>query len=246
MKGGGLVADGILTPAEISLRLLAAIVASGMIGYERERKGHEAGIRTHALVAVGSCLFALIQLKMAIDLINLTKADPTAAQNLRADMTRVLAQVVSGVGFLGAGTIIINKRRVRGLTTAASIWTTAAIGMGFGLGYYFTMVLSTIIVLVTLMTFKKLFRTPSPLTFEVLYVEQPELSSDIKNFMRGKKVPLLEDHYYYEMKDGIIHHRNHYTIDSSVLASRSEFFDELFYVGEIQEIRSLYIIEEEV
>ncbi|MDO5707443.1 MAG: MgtC/SapB family protein [Andreesenia angusta] len=232
-----------LTPKEIIIRLFAAIIAGGLIGYEREKKGHEAGLRTHILVVVGSCLFSIIQIKIALTAISMVKASEESALVIRTDLTRIVAQVVSGVGFLGAGTIIISKKRVRGLTTAASIWTTAALGVGFGMGYFFTMTLSTIMVLITLTVSKKLFRAPDPINFEVAYINQPELSKEIRNFFKDKKVTLLADHYYYVMKEETIYHRNHYTIDASLLESKSEFFDELFHLGEIDEIKSLYILK---
>lgn len=229
-----------LSPLEITMRIIGAIVASALIGYERERKGHEAGIRTHTLVAVGSCIFAIIQVKTAFKAIELSGIKEHLESAISIDMTRIVAQVVSGVGFLGAGTIIISKRRVRGLTTAASIWTTAAIGVGFGMGYFFTTALSTVVVLITLVIFKKLFKSPIPLTFEVAYLEQPNLSKKIKEYIHMNKIPLLSDHYYYELKEGIIYHKNYYTIDTNEIESKSEFFDGLFHIGEIQMIRSIY------
>lgn len=96
-------------------RLLAALVLGAFIGYERQRHGHVAGIRTYGTVALGACLFGLVSLRI-------TEAT--------ADPTRIAAQVVSGIGFLGAGIILQDQRgRTRGITTAANIWATAAVGL---------------------------------------------------------------------------------------------------------------------
>jgi putative Mg2+ transporter-C (MgtC) family protein len=107
-----------------------------MLGTEREFHGHPAGIRTMALIGAGACLFTAVGLEPLF--------------GGRTDPTRIAAQIVTGVGFLGAGSILRQGDEVRGLTTAASIWVTAAIGMAVGFGYYATAVLTTVIVLVVL------------------------------------------------------------------------------------------------
>jgi len=121
----------------ITLRLLIAAILGGLLGYERELKGKPAGLRTHMLVAVGAALFVLI---------------PQQAGASVADLTRVLQGLVAGVGFLGAGAIIMGNQRVetKGLTTAASIWLTAAIGVAAGMGRESTAVLSTLLALLIL------------------------------------------------------------------------------------------------
>jgi len=118
----------------ITLRLLVAAVLGGLLGYEREQKGKSAGVRTHMLVAIGAALFVLI---------------PQQAGASTADLSRVLQGVIAGVGFLGAGAIIFGNKEVetRGLTTAAGIWVTAAIGIAAGMGRESTAVLSTLVAL---------------------------------------------------------------------------------------------------
>ena len=121
----------------ISLRLVLAAALGGLLGYEREQKGKAAGLRTHMLVALGAALFVLI---------------PQQAGASIADLTRVLQGLVAGVGFLGAGAIIMGKRQeeAKGMTTAAGIWLTAAIGVAAGMGREATAVLSTFLALVIL------------------------------------------------------------------------------------------------
>lgn len=118
----------------ITLRLLVAAVLGGLLGYEREHHGKSAGVRTHMLVAMGAALFVLI---------------PQQAGVSNSDMTRVLQGLITGVGFLGAGTIIFKSGQdeVRGLTTAAGIWVTAAIGLAAGMGRESTAILSTFVAL---------------------------------------------------------------------------------------------------
>ncbi|WP_159670693.1 MgtC/SapB family protein [Andreprevotia sp. IGB-42] len=121
----------------IVVRLLLAAVLGGVLGYEREQKGKAAGIRTHMLVALGAALFVLV---------------PQLAGTAVADMSRVIQGIVTGVGFLGAGAIIKQhaEENVQGLTTAAGLWMTAAIGIACGLGRESTAVLSTFLALAIL------------------------------------------------------------------------------------------------
>ena len=121
----------------IVLRLSVAAILGGALGFEREQKGKAAGLRTHMLVALGAALFVLI---------------PQQAGVSDADLTRVLQGLVAGVGFLGAGSIIKGggEEEVKGLTTAAGIWLTAAIGVAAGTGREATAVLSTLLTLVIL------------------------------------------------------------------------------------------------
>jgi len=130
----------------ITLRLLVAAMLGGLLGYERERQGKSAGVRTHMLVAIGAALFVLI---------------PQQAGASSADLSRVLQGLIAGVGFLGAGAIIMGTKDVetRGLTTAAGIWVTAAIGMAAGMGRESTAVLSTVIALLVLSVVPSVFRT---------------------------------------------------------------------------------------
>ena len=121
----------------ITLRLLVAATLGGLLGYEREKQGKSAGVRTHMLVAIGAALFVLI---------------PQQAGASTADLTRVLQGLIAGVGFLGTGAIILGTKQVetRGLTTAAGIWVTAAIGVAAGMGRESTAVLSTLVALFVL------------------------------------------------------------------------------------------------
>ena len=193
------------------------------------------------LVAIGASIFALIQLKIAYSSIELMEHHDVSVS---VEMTRIVAQVVSGVGFLGAGTIMMTKQKIRGLTTAASIWATAALGVGFGMGYFAIMTLSTVMILITLVIFKKLFRAPMPLSFEIRYKEQVHLSGKIAQYFQVHNVHLLDSSYFYELKDGVVHHVNQYTIDSSKLEYKSVFFEGLFTIGNIDEIKSLYLDEQ--
>ncbi len=127
---------------ELVIRLLAAAALGSLVGAERERKAWAAGLRTHMLVCVGSCLFMIVSAFGFSDILG--------ASHVILDPSRVAAQVVSGIGFLGAGSILLRGEIVRGLTTAASLWTVAAIGLGVGSGLYIESGAATIMILVIL------------------------------------------------------------------------------------------------
>ena len=129
----------------ITLRLLVAAVLGGLLGYQREQQGKSAGVRTHMMVAIGAALFVLI---------------PQQAGASQADLSRVLQGLTAGVGFLGAGAIILGNKELetRGLTTAAGIWVTAAIGVAAGMGRESTALLSTAIALFVLSVIPLIYR----------------------------------------------------------------------------------------
>jgi putative Mg2+ transporter-C (MgtC) family protein len=114
--------------SEVAIRLLVAVIAGGLIGWDRERLDKPAGLRTHMLVALGSCSFTLLGFEVSGHL--------ASRRDDEFDPTRVLQGVIGGIGFLGAGTIIQSRGRVSGITTAASVWVAGALGAAAGVGAY--------------------------------------------------------------------------------------------------------------
>jgi putative Mg2+ transporter-C (MgtC) family protein len=129
---------------DVFVRLVVAAALGGAIGFERELREREAGLRTHLLVSVGAAVFTLVSAYGFADF------EYGFETGVTLDPTRIAAQIVTGIGFLGAGAIIRQGLSVRGLTTAATLWVVAAIGMASGAGYYSAAVLATLIVLVSL------------------------------------------------------------------------------------------------
>jgi putative Mg2+ transporter-C (MgtC) family protein len=134
-------------PEDLVLRLLAATVLGAVIGIERERTEHAAGLRTHALVSLGAALFMVV---------SAYGFSGVLGNHVELDPSRIAAQVASGVGFLGAGTIILRREIIRGLTTAASIWIAAAIGLAAGAGLFVAAVVATVLVLIVLAAMRPL------------------------------------------------------------------------------------------
>jgi putative Mg2+ transporter-C (MgtC) family protein len=133
-----------LSSLDIVLRVVLAAVLGGAIGLERELRDREAGLRTHLLVSVGAALFTMVSAYAWTDW------QFSQREGLVFDPTRIAAQVVTGIGFLGAGAIIRQGLSVKGLTTAATLWVVAAIGMAAGVGYYEAAFVTTALVLVSL------------------------------------------------------------------------------------------------
>ncbi|WP_337064723.1 MgtC/SapB family protein [Rouxiella badensis] len=130
------------------IRIAVAGVLGGLIGIERQLRAKEAGLRTHILVGIGSAMFMIVSKYGFEDILN--------QSHVSFDPSRVAAQVVSGMGFLGAGTIIIQKQIVKGLTTAAGLWVTAAIGLVIGSGLYEIGVYGTVLTLLVLEVFRQI------------------------------------------------------------------------------------------
>ena len=139
-----------LSPTEVVIRLLLAAALGSVIGLERERLLWAAGLRTHMLVSVGSTLVMIVSAYGFAGVVN--------TPGVSLDPSRVAAQVVSGIGFLGAGTILLRQEVIRGLTTAASLWAVAAIGLAVGGGLYFPAVAATALILLILLGLKPLER----------------------------------------------------------------------------------------
>jgi len=159
---------------EIAMRLMIATILSGIIGYEREIHGRAAGLRTTILVGVGSCLIMITSINMHAMYMGIANVDPS----------RIPAQVISGIGFLGAGTILRFHASVRGLTTAAGLWAVAGIGIAIGCGFYSAAFLTTAFIFIVLVVLSHFERRITRSTERVLNIEAVggiDLLSEITN-----------------------------------------------------------------
>ena len=159
---------------EMAFRLIAALLAGSLVGYERSYRGRPAGFRTHALVCVASSLLMLVTVYEAYWV-------QTEVDAVRIDPTRMAQGIMTGIGFLGAGVIIKEGLSVRGLTTAASIWFTAAIGILAGIGFYFPLALSVVIAILVLAVFRWIeshMPARSYYSFDVRFARGSEMKED--------------------------------------------------------------------
>lgn len=180
---------------EMLIRLILAALIGGAIGYEREIRGRDAGIRTHALVSLGAAIITLAQLKASEWVINYVVTNPEFMNILTSDITRMTAQIVSGIGFLGAGTIIVSRRSITGLTTAASIWAVAGLGISIGMGHYLLSLSGAAIILIVLSTVKALFKMDQDKNMEIQYSKGSKTIKSIEKVFEETNVKVLsEDH----------------------------------------------------
>lgn len=182
-----------LSDGELFLRLVLSCVLGGIIGYERQSRRKSAGLRTNVLVCLGSCLIMVMSVEMYQEVEGKTNADPA----------RLAAQVVSGIGFLGAGAIMKEGLSVTGLTTAACLWVVAGVGLAVGAGFYAGALISTVLVFVTLGSLSRLddwVDHEKNLSLNIHTVDRPgqlmrisRCLEDLQLRVRGVKVKADED-----------------------------------------------------
>jgi putative Mg2+ transporter-C (MgtC) family protein len=168
---------------EMTSRLLAGLVAGALIGYERSYHGRPAGFRTHALVCMASSLLMLVTVYES------QWVRAVSADAIRLDPTRIAQGIMTGIGFLGAGAILKEGLTIRGLTTAASIWITSAIGILAGIGLYFPMAVSVLLTLGVLAVFRRveaLMPTLSYYHFEVRFVRPGVMTEEAMREFLGR------------------------------------------------------------
>jgi putative Mg2+ transporter-C (MgtC) family protein len=174
------------------LRLSIAGALGGAVGFERELRDREAGIRTHLLVSMGSALFTIVS---AYGFHEFLVGGGTI---VRADPTRIAAQIVTGIGFLGAGAIIRDGLSVRGLTTAATLWLVAGVGMACGAGYYWPAVAATVLTIVALGP----LRIVAHRTVERMKPEEKRLTVELAEGQPiGEFLATLDDVQLFELQD---------------------------------------------
>lgn len=171
---------------EFLLRIFISGVCGGLIGYERDNRSKEAGIRTHLIVSLAAALIMVVSKYGFSDVIGM--------QGVALDPSRVAAQIVTGVGFLGAGMIFVRGYTVNGLTTAAGIWATAGIGMAIGSGLYLVGIISTTFILVvqTLLHKKyKLFNFPTLVSLRIQVKNKKDAVNDLKAHLSRRDLEII-------------------------------------------------------
>lgn len=182
---------------EIVIRLLFATLVSGIIGWDREYRNHPAGIRTHILVCLGSCILALCQIAICSQTLKISQENPFLVRVITANPARLIAQVVSGIGFLGAGTIVITRHFVTGLTTAASLWVTAALGIVIGMGYYQIAITGSILVILVVVVLNRILKTKRIRQIEIKYYHRKDTSNFLRRYFQKNHIRI--EHYSFHI-----------------------------------------------
>lgn len=231
-----------MTVVAIIIRLLLAVFMGGLVGFEREFKNRPAGIKTHILVAVGACIIALIQRHIGLDALDAATANPQLAGVVRSDEARLIAQVVSGVGFLGAGTIIVTKRNVVGLTTAASIWAVAGLGLASGMGYYVIAVLGVVIILLALTMIDRLLqKVATSKKIEIKYTQKEETQPFIDSYFRDRRISVIDLDFTVDILNGEKIYTSVFTVDLPRNLHYPEVVDNISKLPHIRKIRTIRI-----
>jgi len=180
-----------LTYNEMFIRVGLAILIGCIVGVEREYKNRPAGLRTHVLVCLGACMIAMIESLFVLNV------DPTD-ETITYSFGRLCAQVISGIGFLGAGTIFTSHKKIAGLTTAASLWNTACLGIATGYGYYLLSLFGCFMVLLVLLLLQKLIRVNAVKRVEIRFIKRSETLPFINDYFEENNIKVLDMDFHFE------------------------------------------------
>ena len=192
---------------DVLLRLVVSTAIGLLIGLERERHHRPAGMKTHIMVCLGATIVSLIQVQIVIQALELASSDPAYAGVLGADLGRMGAQVISGIGFLGAGTILVKKGSIKGLTTAATLWLTACIGLAVGMGYLIIAIESFAMVMAVLTLLRVIQRIQfnrNIVSFEVYFADSVHGMQILRNFCLAREIEIIGSELSegYDTRDG--------------------------------------------
>ena len=223
---------------DILIRIGVAVLIGGAVGVEREYKNRPAGMRTHVLVCMGACIIAMLECLMRSELL---AADSSG--NITMTVGRLSAQVISGIGFLGAGTIFSAQKKIAGLTTAASLWTVACMGLLIGFGFYYVAGACCLLVLIVLTFLQRIIRVNAIKRVEVRFIHRNETLSYINKFLSRNGVKVLDVDFHVETKaDGQENpfnvYTNLYTLHLPTRFSYTDIVNELSEHPNIQAVRT--------
>ena len=226
-----------LTSLDLLIRIFVAVLIGCVVGTEREYKNRPAGLRTHVLVCLGACMIALAEGLFTANI------DTSTSSNVTYNFGRLCAQVISGIGFLGAGTIFTQRKKIAGLTTAASLWNTACLGIVTGYGYYWLSLCGCALVLVTLMLLQKVIRVNAIKRVEVRFINRAETIPFINEFFEKAGIKVLDLDFHIEApaedspKDGN-QYTNTYTLHLPGKLSYTDVINQLAAYPHIYSVRT--------
>ena len=221
---------------EHALRLGFAVIIGCVIGIEREWKNRPAGMRTHVLVCVGAAMVAIMESLMIEDTMALNLEIPNSG--IAVNYGRISAQVVSGIGFLGAGTIFVARKKISGLTTAASLWNVACLGLAVGMGYYIVAIAGCAIVIITLSLLQRVVRVNAVKHVEVKFIHRVETIAFINDYFQSIGVTVLDIDFHVENKGKYNLYTNIYTLDMPGKTTYKDIVNKLSEYANIQGIRT--------
>ena len=216
-----------LSIVTLLLRIGVAVLIGAIIGIDREIKNRPAGMRTHVLVCVGAALVAMIECQSIADAVALGNAA------IGVSVGRITTSVVSGIGFLGAGTIFMSDHKISGLTTAASLWCTACIGLAAGAGYLGAAVISGLVVLVVLRLMQRVVRITTYKRLEVQFIHRTETLAFLNEVFAQMEVTVLDVNFHAESRPEGNQYTNVYTLS---MPNRTRYVE---IIGVLSENRNI-------
>lgn len=215
----------------ILMRIAAAVLIGAVIGIDREIKNRPAGLRTHVLVCMGATLVALIEQQQLADVAMFAQAG-----TVNVSVGRITSTVVSGVGFLGAGTIFTAQHKISGLTTAASLWCTACIGLAVGAGYVLMAAMTGGVVLFILRLMQRIIHVQTLKKLEVQFIHRKETLAFLGEYFSGMGVSVLDVDFHAETKEDGNLYTNLYTL---TIPTRTNYVDIIETLSEHPNIRTV-------
>lgn len=219
-----------LTIGMVLWRFFIALLISSVIGIDREIKNRPAGMRTHVLVCIGAMLIAVVEDQIIANVVALN------SPQINVSVGRLTGTIVSGVGFLGAGTIIFSDRKIMGLTTAASLWCTACIGVACGFGYTTFALIAGVVVFAILKLMNKIINVHPYKKLEVCYINREETQAFLTAFFEEQKATILDVDFHAEQEKDQILYTNIYTIS---LPSNKKYTEIIEALSEKESIRGV-------
>lgn len=210
------------------LRIAVAVFVGAVIGADREMKNRPAGMRTHVLVCLGAAIVALIEQMMIAQVVQLH-----AVGLIDVSTGRMMASVVSGIGFLGVGTIVFSERHISGLTTVASLWCTVCIGLAAGAGYLAASVILGFIVLVVLRLMQRIVQITTYKCLEVQFIHRTETLTFLNEVFAQMEVKVLDVNFHAESRPEGNQYTNVYTLS---MPNRARYVE---IIGALSENRNI-------
>lgn len=214
-------------------RIIIAMAIGAVIGIDRETKNRPAGMRTHVLVCLGAVLISLVEQATISYVVQLQNSQ------INVSVGRLTSTIVSGVGFLGAGTIIISDRRITGLTTAASLWCTACLGLAIGYGFTTMALVACTVVMIVLKLMQRIVHINTYKRLEVQYVHRADTMQFIRDLFDQMQVTILDQDFHAEMQaNGKSIYTNVYTLTMPGKISYMEIMTKLSENPNIRAVRT--------
>ena len=217
----------------ILLRIAIAIAVGLCIGIEREYKNRPAGMRTHVLVCMGACIVALMESIFAANM-------DGAPNGVTYNFGRMTAQVISGIGFLGAGTIFTASKKIAGLTTAASLWSVGCLGIAIGYGLYAVAIMGGVLVLIVLMSMQKIVHVNTAKKVEIKFVHRVETIDFINAYFSRHFIQTLDLDFTVEVREDRNIYTNLYTLHLPSTVKFTDMVNDLSEHPNVMSIRTTH------